>query len=117
VVAEAAARDAASRDRFPVQPTRRYAVTQAIRPAMLALRDAEDFARLTLYDAALADRIRGIHESLTDDVLNGRTSKLSDRWKAKLWDRYCLLRGHDPDAGARARSRFLRRISGRRVAA
>lgn len=92
-----------------------YELQQRIRPAMLALRDAEDWARLELHDALLADRIRGIHESLTDDVLNGKTSRASDRWKARLWDRYCMVRLHDADASARARSRHLRRLSRRRA--
>lgn len=51
---------------------------------MQALRDAEDWARLTLNDDLLADRIRGVHEALTDDVLRGSTLRASDRWKARL---------------------------------
>lgn len=88
---------------------RRYEIGSRLRPVMWRLRDAEDWARLELGDDILADRIRGIHESLTDDVLRGDTGRLPDRWRAKLWDRYCDARGHDPHAGARSRSRFLRR--------
>jgi hypothetical protein len=97
--------------------SRVYEVSQRLRPAMLALRDAEDYARLTLYDSLLADRIRGIHESLTDDVLNGVSYKHSDRWRARLWDRYCDLRGKDPHAGAAQRSRWLRQVGRKRVPA
>lgn len=84
---------------------------------MLALRDSEDWARLVLCDEVLAERIRGIHESLTDDVLNGRTSRDSDRRKARLWDRYCLWRGKSPDAMSAPHTRYLRVLSRRRVEA
>lgn len=93
--------------------SRRHEVSQRLMPAMRALRDAEDWARLELGDEVLADRIRGVHESLSDDVLNGRTDRQSDRWKARLWDRYCMFRLHEPDASVRARVRFLRRVAGR----
>lgn len=67
---------------------------------MLALRDAEDWARLELRDEVLATRIREVHESLSDDVLNGVAYEHSARWKARLWDRYAFWRGHDPNEGA-----------------
>lgn len=94
---------------------RRYELKSRLRPIMTGLRDLEDYCRLDLGDALLADRVRGIHESLTDDVIQGVSYRLSDRWRAKLWDRYCLLRRHDPNTGAGTRFRYLRSLSGRRV--
>lgn len=90
--------------------SRSFEVENRLRPAMRALRDAEDWARLELCDEVLATRIRGIHESLSDDVLNGVVYRHSDRWKARLWDRYCLWRGHDGNAGAGAQVMRLRRL-------
>lgn len=87
-----------------------YQVTQKIRPAMLALRDAEDWARLDLGDELLAIRIREIHLALSRDVLNGRAYEHSSWWKARLFDRYCLWRGKSPDAGAITRATHLRRL-------
>lgn len=43
--------------------------------AMIHLRDAEDFARFKMPAWPTADRIRVIHQRLTDDVLNGSTSR------------------------------------------
>jgi hypothetical protein len=52
---------------------RGYALRQMLRPAMLALRDTEDYARLDLRDDRLADRIREVHEVLSHRVLNGKS--------------------------------------------
>jgi len=89
--------------------SRSYDIRQKLRPAMLALRDTEDWARLELQDELLATRIREIHESLTEDVLNGVSYKYSSRFKSKLWERYCLLRNHDPDSGATLQSKRIRK--------
>ena len=97
--------------------SRIHEVNMKLRPAMLALRDAEDWARLDLRDEVLAERIRGVHESLTNDVLNGVSFRDSDRRKAKLWDRYCVWRRKSPDAISSLHVRYLRRLSRRRVAA
>ena len=78
--------------------TRLYTLNAFLGPAMRYLRDAEDFARLDLRDDLLADAIRGIHLSLTEDVLNGKTYRSSTRHRARLWDRLCALAGHDPHA-------------------
>jgi hypothetical protein len=96
---------------------RGYEIRQRLRPAMLALRDAEDWVRLELRDEVLAERIRGVHEALTEDVLNGRSSRDTTRRRAQLWDRYCRIRGHNPDALARVHTRFLRSLGLRKVPA
>ncbi len=76
---------------------------------MVTLRDAEDWARLELRDELLATRIREIHESLSDDVLNGSTGERSTRARAKLWDRYAFWRGHDSHEGAGRQNSAIRR--------
>ena len=54
-----------------------YELRQALRKANAALRDAEDIARLAPMYRCLptADRIRSIHEQVTEDVLNGRSTR------------------------------------------
>ena len=95
--------------------TRLYTLHAFTGPAMRHLRDAEDFARLDLRDDLLADAIRGVHEALTDDVLNGKTYKHSTRHRARLWDRLCSLRGHDPHAGALGRNNRRYQLRRRRA--
>lgn len=81
---------------------------------MLALRDAEDWARLELRDELLATRIREVHETLTEDVLEGVTYKRSRAWRVRAWDRYCTMRRRTPHLGnptasaARLRRRLVR---------
>ena len=74
----------------------RYRLMQHLNRGMRALRDAEDFARLNRPGWPTADRIRGIHQQLTDDVIRGKTTVPS------LIDSLCLLpswtlHGHDPE--------------------
>jgi len=54
-----------------------YNVRQMLGVAMRALRDCEDYARLTSGNQPLADRCRGLHELLSADVLNGTTREPS----------------------------------------
>ncbi len=56
----------------------RFEGKQLCNKAMRALRDAEDYVRLTVGDDVWADRIRCVHEHLTDDVLRGTTK--GHRW-------------------------------------
>lgn len=94
------------RDARPVN--RRYEIMQRLRPAMRALRDAEDFARLDLRDEVLAERIRGVHLALTADVLQGSVHRDTAWRKAQMWDRICAWHGRNPDGVAPAHTRFLR---------
>lgn len=83
---------------------RRYAVHNSLRRAARELRDLEDFARLTLNDDLLAQRVRDVYETIADDIYDGGW-KRSRAERARLWDRYCCWRGHDPHAGASRRNR------------
>jgi hypothetical protein len=51
-----------------------YNVRQMLDVAMRALRDCEDYARLTSNNEPLADRCRVLHEQLTEDLVNGGTA-------------------------------------------
>lgn len=50
-----------------------YNVRQMLQVAMRALRDCEDYMRLTQGNQLGADRVRAVHEALSEDVINGRS--------------------------------------------
>lgn len=60
-------------------PSRTNWLLRKLDPAMRHLRDAEDFARLKMPAWPTADRIREVHEKLTDDVLRGTTTRPTAR--------------------------------------
>lgn len=59
---------------LPRTDNRGYDLRQRFNRAVRWLRDAEDIARSEMPGWPTADRIRDIHEQITDDLLNGRTS-------------------------------------------
>lgn len=52
--------------------TARYRVMQELKKAVVHIRAAEDIARLEMRQEDLAQRIRDVHEHVTEDVYNGK---------------------------------------------
>jgi hypothetical protein len=52
-----------------------YDLRQRLNRAVRWLRDAEDIARIEMPAWPTADRIRDIYEQISEDVLNGKTTK------------------------------------------
>jgi hypothetical protein len=55
--------------------TTAYRLRLKLNAAARELRDAEDIARMEMPAWPTADRIRDIYEQVSEDVLNGKTSK------------------------------------------
>lgn len=56
------------------QETARYRMMLELKKAVGHIRAAEDIARLEMGQEDLAQRIRDVHEHVTDDVYNGKRS-------------------------------------------
>lgn len=59
---------------LPGEGNHNYRLMQHLNRAMNAMRDAEDYARMTMPAWPTADRIRSVYEQLSVDVINGRSS-------------------------------------------
>lgn len=60
---------------LPRTDDRAYDLRQRLNRAIQWLREAEDIARIEMPASPTADRIRDIYEQITEDVLNGKTTR------------------------------------------
>lgn len=61
-----------------MEETARYRMMQELKRAVVHIRAAEDIARLEIRQDDLAQRIRDVHEHITEDIYTGK--RTHSRW-------------------------------------